>query len=379
MKTRSTQLPFCKPAIGDEEIRAVSDVLRSGWITTGAKTREFESEWADFCTSSHAIAMASATACLHLLLKALKIGHGDEVILPSLTFASDPNIIALCGAKPVFCDVSPDTLIAAPQHFAALITERTKAIIPVHFAGAPADLDGLSEVIRGRKITIIEDAAHAIGTSYKGRAIGSGGNPAFFSFHPIKNITTGEGGMVSLNDDDLARTLRLLRFHGIEKDAWERYGGRTSPGYDISIPGYKYNLTDIQASLGIVQLRKLARFNDRRASIMAKYRTAFAGDSRIKLQQPPAYEHTHSNHLAVVQVEDRETVVGRLRDDFNILTGLHFPPCHELSFFRERFGPVSLPETERVGSHILSLPLFPEMTDDDVQYVIDAMRNVLEV
>ena len=238
MKTRSTQLPFCKPAIGDEEIRAVSDVLRSGWITTGAKTREFESEWADFCASSHAIAMASATACLHLLLKALKIGHGDEVILPSLTFASDPNIIALCGAKPVFCDVSPDTLIAAPQHFAALITERTKAIIPVHFAGAPADLDGLSEVIRGRKITIIEDAAHAIGTSYKGRAIGSGGNPAFFSFHPIKNITTGEGGMVSLNDDDLARTLRLLRFHGIEKDAWERYGGRTSPGYDISIPGY---------------------------------------------------------------------------------------------------------------------------------------------
>lgn len=374
-------LPLSRPPIGDEEIAAVVAVLRSGWITSGPKVLELEERFRELTGMPHAVAVSSATAGMHILLAALGIGPGDEVVTPSLTFASTVNQIALRGAVPVFCESDYATLQPDPADMIRRITPRTRALVPVHFAGAPADLDPVCEAARERGILVVEDAAHAAGTRYKGRPAGGLGDAAVFSFHPIKNVTTGEGGMVTCRDADLAARLRLLRFHGIERDAWKRYGQGGTPHYDVREPGYKYNLTDIQAALGVVQLRRLGELNARRAALAGRYMDGLRGLRGIDLPEAPGYPHEHAWHLFVVKVTgmERDAFLEKLAER-RIGAGIHFPPCHLLAYVRERFGTRAgdLPACERAGARIASLPLFPGMSSDDVDFVCAAIREILE-
>ena len=380
MDVREDFLPLSRPAVGEEEIEAVGASLRSGWITSGPRVAEFEERFCEFTGAPHAVAVSSATAGLHLVLRALGIGREDEVVTPSMTFASTVNQIALAGASPVFADCDYETLQVSPEEFVGRITPRTRALIPVHFAGAPADLDPIREAAGRARVPIIEDAAHAVGTAYRGKPVGGHGNVAIFSFHPIKNITTGEGGMVTCHDEGFARKLRLLRFHGIERDAWRRYGKGGAPHYDIGEPGFKCNLTDIQAAIGLVQMRKIGEMNARRAYLAARYREGLRGVAGVDLPVSPSYPHEHSWHLFIVKVTsmDRDAFLGRLADR-NVGAGLHFPPCHLLRYVRERYGTKEgdLPGCELAGKRIVSLPLFPGMEDRDVDYVCDAVREIL--
>ncbi len=368
-------IPMSRPFIGEEEIDEVTKVLRSGWITTGPKCKEFEEIYASLTGAKEGIALVSATAGMHLTLKALGIGAGDEVITPSMTFASTVNQIVLAGAKPVFADCDYDTLMVKPEDIARLITKKTKAIIPVHFAGAPADMDAI-ETAAG-SIPVIEDAAHAIDTFYKGRHIGSK-NMAIFSFHPIKNITTTEGGMITGSDENLMRRIRILRFHGIERDAWKRYGKGSDPSYDIMEPGYKYNMTDVQAAIGIAQMKKLGIITKKRSEIANAYLTGMKDIRGIDLPGVPSYEHKHSWHLFVVKVNSmsRGDFMAALAEE-NIGYGIHFPACHTLKYVKEMFGETSLPVTENISEKILSLPIYPSMTDEEVSGVINAVKRIL--
>ncbi len=380
MKKRADFLPLSRPDIGDGEIEAVADSLRSGWITSGPRVAEFEDRFREVTGAPHAVAVSSGTAGLHLVLRALGIGQGDEVVTPSMTFASTVNQIALAGAVPVFADCDYETLLSRPEQIAERITARTRAVIPVHFAGAPADLGPIREAADSAGVPVIEDAAHGVGTAYRGEAVGGHGNVAIFSFHPIKNVTTGEGGMVTCYDDAFARRLRLLRFHGIERDAWRRYGKGGTPHYDIAEPGYKYNLTDIQAAVGVVQMRRIVEMNTRRASLAARYLAGLAGIPGIDLPAVPPYPHDHSWHLFIVKVTsmDRDGFLLRLAE-YNIGAGIHFPPCHLLRYVRERYGTKEgeFPSTERAGRRIVSLPLFPGMREEDVDYVCGTVREIL--
>jgi UDP-4-amino-4-deoxy-L-arabinose-oxoglutarate aminotransferase len=380
LEIRKEFLPLSRPDLDEEEIGAVAACLRSGWITSGPKVAELEERFRSLTGAPHAVAVASATAGMHLVLAALGVGAGDEVVTPSMTFASTVNQVALRGARPVFVDSDYATLQVLPGEAARAITKRTRAVVPVHFAGAPADLDPIRDAADRAGVPVIEDAAHAVGTSYRGKPAGGHGNTAIYSFHPIKNITTGEGGMVTCFDGELAKRLRLLRFHGIERDAWKRYGKGGTPQYDIREPGYKYNLTDLQAALGVVQMDKVKRMNARRAALAARYREGLAGVAGIDLPASPPYPHEHSWHLFIVKVTsmDRDAFLGRLAER-NIGVGLHFPPCHLLTYVRQRFGTKEgdLPGCERAGARILSLPLFPGMADGDVDYVCAAIREIL--
>ncbi|MFZ4439454.1 MAG: aminotransferase class I/II-fold pyridoxal phosphate-dependent enzyme [Syntrophales bacterium] len=378
MKIREDFLPLNRPSIGETEIAAVTACLRSQWITTGPLCKSFEERFQELTGARYAVSLSSATAGMHLVISALGIGPGDEVITPSLTFASTVNMIALHGARPVFADIHYDTLNIDVSDIEARITPRTKAIIPVHFAGAPAEMDSILEIADRHHLTVIEDAAHAVGTRYRGIHAGGFGRIAIFSFHPLKNITTGEGGLITHGDEELEKRLRRLRFHGIERDAWKRYGKGGNPEYDIEAPGWKYNLTDIQAALGIAQLDRLAEFNRRRAELVKLYREGLQGIDGIELPGDPSYPHDHANHLFVVKIlaMAREKFMERL-SDYNVGYGLHFPACHLLKYVKERFGVVKLPETERAESRILSLPLFPDMTNGDVEYVCDAVKKIV--
>src|SRR5512136_786801 len=254
---RSTFLPFSAPTIDDDEINEVVDSLRTGWITTGPKVKRFEEAFKAYVGSPYAVPLSSATAGLHLVMLALGLGPSDEVITTPMTFAATVSMIVQAGAKPVLADIDPDTLNIDTEKVREKITARTKAIVPVHFAGQPCDLDELFALAKEFNLHVIEDAAHAVGTEYKGKRIGSFDSVSVFSFHPIKNITTGEGGMVCTGDEPLAEEISLLRFHGMSREAWKRYEARGTPNYDIMLPGFKYNMMDIQAALGIHQLAKL--------------------------------------------------------------------------------------------------------------------------
>ncbi len=339
MKTRKEFLPFSRPSIGEGEINKVVACLKSGWITTGALGKEFEDKFCKLTTASQAIALNSATAGMHLTLAALAIGKGDEVITPSMTFASTINMIALRGAIPIFVDIDYGTLNINADLIEEKITSKTKAIIPVHFAGAPADMEKINRIAKRHNLQVIEDAAHAVGTYYKGIHAGGFGHIAIFSFHPIKNITTGEGGMVTLSDVVLEKKLRLLRFHGIERDAWKRYGKGGNPSYDITQPGYKYNLPDILAALGVVQLERLQEFNTRRSKLAKLYLEGLKGITGIELPELPDYDHTHSWHLFVIKNTkiDRDEFMNKLAE-YNIGYGLHFPAAHNLSYVKEKYA-----------------------------------------
>jgi dTDP-4-amino-4,6-dideoxygalactose transaminase len=380
MKIREDFLPFSRPSIGEREIKRVLDCLKSGWITTGALCKEFEDHFCGLTGAGQAVTLSSATAGMHLLLAALDLQPGDEVITPSMTFASTVNMITLCGAIPVFVDVDYGTLNLNGDLIEEKITGRTKAIIPVHFAGAPADMDSIGNLAEKHNLHVIEDAAHAVGTYFKGIHSGGFGHPAVFSFHPIKNITTGEGGMITLDNPELEKKIRLMRFHGIERDAWKRYGKGGNPSYDIAAPGYKYNMPDLLAALGLAQLERWREFNARRSELAGLYLQGLADVPGVDLPAIPMYDHIHAWHLFIIKVKKmhRDNFMEKLAE-YNIGYGLHFPPAHTLSYVLKQTGGggIILPETDRAAGRIVSLPLFPDMTNADVVYVCDAIKEIL--
>lgn len=369
---RDTLLPSSRPSIDEEEIAEVVACLRSGWITAGPRVEQFERDFAALTGARHALAFSSATAGLHCAYWALDLRPGDEIVCPSLTWPATVNMIVAVGGAPVFADIDPRTLQIDPAGVERVVTERTRAIVPVHFAGAPADMDALRE-IAGTRIALIEDAAHALGAELRGRKIGSGGNVAVFSFHATKLITTAEGGMMVTDDADLAARARLFRFHGVERDAWRAYGTGAALHYDTVLAGFKYNMTDMAAALGIHQLRKVERFVARRAAIAARYLAELADLPGVELPAAPSYPHRHAWQLFPLLVGERDAFAARLREA-NIAVGLHFEAVHTSSFHRGRGA--LLPVTDRICAKILSLPLFPAMTDADVDDVVFAVRRV---
>ncbi len=375
-------LPLSKPSISEDEIAAVADVLRSGWITTGAKNAELEQLVCDITGARYAVALSSATAGMHLLLKALDIGPGDEVITPSMTWVSTANQIELCGATPVFVDVNRDTLMVEADKIEPLITERTRLIVPVHYAGAALDLAPLRELAERHGIPLVEDAAHAIGTKYNGQPVGQSGT-AIFSFHPIKNITTGEGGMFCTDDGKLAEKIRQLRFHGLGVDAFDRETQGRAPQAEVLTPGYKYNLPDMNAVLGIGQLKRLDELNGRRTEIAQLYTDLLAQVDEVQPLHVPDYAMTHCWHLYIVRLDVE--ALSMSRDDFmqalkdkQIGSGLHFRATHTQKYYREKYADTAvLPDTEWNSERICSLPLYPDMTNDDVQRVVDTIKQII--
>jgi len=373
-------LPFSRPAMGSEELDALADVLRSGWITTGPKNQQLEQEFCQLTGNQHAIAVSSATAGMHVTLMALGIQAGDEVITPSMTWVSTLNMICLLGATPVMIDVDRDTLMVTPELIEAAITPRTKAIIPVHYAGVPVDIDAINALGQRYGIPVIEDAAHAAGTLYKGQHVGGKGT-AIFSFHAIKNMTCAEGGMVVTDDAELADRIRSLKFHGLGVDAYDRQTHGRAPQAEVISPGFKYNLADINAAIALVQLNKLSQHNARREQIAQRYLTELADTPFLPLTQPD-WSHQHAWHLFILRIDqqacgfNRDELMQRLKDQ-GIGSGLHFRAAHTQKYYRERFPSLVLPATEWNSERICSIPLFPGMTDDDCERVIRALRGLV--
>ena len=382
-RRRAAFLPFSRPTIGDEEVAEVVDSLRSGWITSGPKVARFEEVFCQRLGVAHAVAVNSATAGLHLAVVALGLEPGDEVIVPTITWAATANVVELCGGRTVFADLDPQTLCLDPEDTARRITARTRAIIPVHYAGQPADLAALRALAEQHGLTIIEDAAHALGAFYRGTEIGASGNVVVFSFHPIKNITTGEGGMILCRDGALADRLRRLRFHGVSKDAWKRYHRGGMPQYDVIEPGYKYNMLDLQAAIGLHQIAKLDGFNARRRQLAERYSRLLADVPEVAPLGLVRYPAVHAWHLYVVRLDlgavalDRNEFMLALQEE-NIGTGLHFPALHLSQYYREKYGYAQgqLPHGEAAGEGILSLPLYPLLREEDQDDVVAALKRV---
>ncbi|KTC40367.1 MAG: UDP-4-amino-4-deoxy-L-arabinose aminotransferase [Pseudomonas sp.] len=374
-------IPFSRPSIGDEEIAAVEQVLRSGWITTGPKNQELEQLFAERVGARHAVALSSATGAMHITLLALGIGPGDEVITPSQTWVSTANMICLLGATPVFVDVDPDTLMSDAATIEAAITPRTKAIIPVHYAGAAFDLDPLHALADKHGIAVIEDAAHAAGTTYRGRQIGARGT-AIFSFHAIKNMTCAEGAMFVSDDEALANRVRMLKFHGLGVDAYDRLTHGRKPQAQVIEPGFKYNLADMNAAIALVQLQRLESINAKREVLAKAYLERLAG-LPVQPLHLPQYPQQHSWHLFILRIDaercglNREAFMKGLQEQ-NIGTGIHFIATHMHTYYRQRFPDVHLPHTEWNSERLCSIPLFPDMTLDDVERVAGAIENLLD-
>ncbi|WP_291969858.1 UDP-4-amino-4-deoxy-L-arabinose aminotransferase [Candidatus Symbiopectobacterium sp.] len=372
-------LPFSRPSLGEEEIAAVNTVMLSGWITSGPKNQQLEAAFCALTGNKHAIAVSSATGGMHVTLMALDISPGDEVITPSLTWVSTLNMIVLLGAVPVMVDVDRDTLMVTPEAIAAAITPRTRAIIPVHYAGAPADMDAIRAIGHRHSIPVIEDAAHAVGAEYRGAPVGAKGT-AIFSFHAIKNMTCAEGGLVITDDDQLAERIRSLKFHGLGVNAYDRLAQGRAPQAEVITPGYKYNLSDIHAAIALVQFGKLANVNQWRKDIAQRYLSALADTPLLPLRQPE-WPHHHAWHLFILRVDAERCGISRdalmvALQARGIGTGLHFRAVHTQKYYRERFPALELPHTEWNSERLLSIPLFPDMTYDDTSRVIDALREV---
>jgi dTDP-4-amino-4,6-dideoxygalactose transaminase len=379
-----SELPFSRPSLGAEEMGEVIDALQSGWLAAGPRVARFEEEFARYLGAEHAVAVSSGTAALHLALLAHGIGPGDQVVTSALTWPATVNMIERVGARPVFADVDPETLQVTPASVERVLSEGARAILPVHFAGQACDLDGLAKLASRDRRVLVEDAAHAVGTEYRGRRIGAGDGTACFSFHPIKNITTGEGGMITSSDARVADRLRLLRFHGVSRDAWSRYGKAAPARYETELPGFKYTLTDLQAALGIHQLARLDGFIERRGRLAALYREGLADVDAVATCGASPGTTRHAWHLFVITVDperlrcDRDRVM-ELLGERGIGTGLHFTAVHLHRYYRERYGwrPGDLPHTEWASERVISLPLYPGMADGDVARVCDALREVI--
>lgn len=375
-------LPYARPSISEAEIREVEACLRSGWLSTGPLSARFEEALAGRLGVRHALAASSGTAALHLAVLAAGVGPGDEVVTTPMTWVSTANVVVHAGARPVFVDVEPETLNLDVARVEAALTPRTRAVIPVHYAGQPCDLDPLLELARGRGIAVVEDAAHALGASYKGRPVGAIGDLTMFSFHPAKNLTTGEGGAVTTDSDERAERIRCLRYHGIDQRPDARFGGRGAAAYGLVAAGFKYNFTDIQAAIGLHQLARLDALNARRAQLAKLYEGRLADVRHVAPLGTAPYEHVHAWHIFVVQLETealratRDEVIAALREE-GVGAGLHFVPLHQLAFYRDAAGADRLPVASDAGARILTLPLFPDMQDEDVDFVAERLDRVL--
>jgi perosamine synthetase len=383
VSAEQTFLPFHRPSIDAEEIEAVVETLRSGWLTMGPKTRAFESAFASAVEAPHAVAVSSATAGLHLGLDALGIGPGDEVLVPTLTFASTAATVIHTGARPVLVDCEADTLNLSVSDAARKWTPRTKAIVPVHYGGHPCDMDAVLALAREHDGAVMEDAAHALPARYRGRLIGSLGDLTVFSFYATKNLTTGEGGMVTTRDPALAERVTSRRLHGMNRDAWKRYSKEGTWRYDVGYPGFKYNMTDLNAALGLVQLQRLPALQAERRRIVAQYRAALGDVNAIELPScRPDVEHAW--HLFPVRVRPEQLRIGRNEviqelTAAGIGTSVHFIPLHEHSYYRDVLGvrAEDLPCATVEWQRIISLPLFPGLTTNEVDRVCDTLRAIV--
>lgn len=375
-------LPYNRPAVGEEEIAEVVETLRSGWLTTGPRTARFEQEFATYTGAQHVLAVNSATAALHLALDAAAVGPGDEVITTPLTFAACANVIVQQGATPVLADITPDDLNIDPTAVERAVTPRTKAIMAVHYGGQPCRMDELLAVARAHGLFLLEDAAHAVGASYRERMIGTLGDATAFSFYATKNLATGEGGMLTTGHPEIAQRARLMTLHGMSRDAWRRYHKGGSWFYEVVAPGYKYNMTDIQAALGLVQLRRLDGLNARRAELAARLSAALA-DCEVVETPSARPEVRHVWHLYALRLRltalriDRAAFIEELARR-GIATSVHFIPIHHHPYYREGFGftPSAYPVTEAEYPRLVSLPLYPTMTDADADRVAESVWDV---
>ncbi len=376
-------LPVARPAIDEGDVEAVADVLRSGWLTTGPRVRAFEAAFAAYVGAPHAIALNSCTAGLHLALLAARIGPGDEVVTSPLTFCATVNVILHVGATPVFADVDPVTHTLDPSAAGAAVTRRTRALLPIHLAGRPADVLALRDIAARNDLVTIEDAAHCVeGRSSAGK-VGTSADFTCFSFYATKNISTGEGGMVTTGSDEAAAFMRAASLHGLSRDGWARYAKGGTAFYDVVTPGYKYNMMDIQAALGLRQLTRLEEMQASRARVWAAYDAGLeATGLRLPASCPPGV--VHARHLYQVLVDPsrcgstRDRLAAALAEE-GIGTSVHFRPVHLFSYYTERFGyaPGAFPVAERVAAQTLSLPLSGAMTVEDAERVVDAIRRCL--
>ncbi len=376
-------LPFHQASIGEEEVKEIIQTLNSGWLTTGQKTRLFEKTFADYIGCKHAIGLNSCTSGLHLSLVVSGVSSGDEVITSPITFPATTNVIVHQNAKPVFVDVEPETLNINCSEIESKINDSTKAILPVHFAGHPCDMDTIISLAQKHNLTVIEDAAHALESKYHGNKIGAIGNFTAFSFYATKNITTGEGGMLTTNDDHYADKLRILSLHGISKNAWKRYGKEGFQHWELLMPGYKYNMFDVQASLGIHQIKKVESFLNRRVQIVKKYNDAFEKTEEIQLLKPESnIKHAHHLYVTVIKTENlkvsRDEVLNEIQKR-GIGVAVHFRSLHLQPFFKQHFNYKKgmFPQAEYLSDRVISLPLYPKMTDEDVSRVIETVLGVL--
>jgi perosamine synthetase len=378
------KIPYARQCIEEDDVAAVCEVLRSDWLTTGPKVGEFEEALCRLAGARHGVAVSNGTAALHAAMFALGVGPGDEVIVPAMTFAASANCVAFQGGTPVFADVEPGSLLLDPVQVEAKITSRTKAVVAVDYTGHPCDYDALKAITDKHGLALVADACHSLGGAYRGRPVGSLALLNTFSFHPAKHITTGEGGMVTTDDDDLARRLRIFRNHGISSDLQQRQRQGTW-FYEMVDLGYNYRLTDFQSALGLSQLRKLPGWVARRQELARRYDQAWADLPTLNLLQVSA-EVAHAYHLYVVQLNlefisgDREVIFQALRER-GIGVNVHYLPVHLHPFYRQRFGtgPGWCPVAEAASERILSMPMFSGLTDAEQQYVLETVREVLQI
>jgi dTDP-4-amino-4,6-dideoxygalactose transaminase len=383
-KIRDEMLIFGSPMMGDDEIAEVVEVVKSCWIGTGPRCNRFEQLFAEYVGVPHALATNSCTSSMHIALIASGVGPGDEVITTPMTFCATANVIVHCGATPVFADIDPETWNIDPAQVVAKITDRTKAILPVHFCGRSCNMDALGAIAKKHGLKVVADGAHAIETRWKDKPVALYGDACCYSFYATKNITTAEGGMLATSDPELARRAAVLRLHGLDADAWNRYADSKFRHYTCVEPGYKYNLSDMHAALGVVQLPRIEKWLKRREEIWAKYDEAFA-DLPVTLpaEVPPGSGERHARHLYTLLTDPDRSPVGR--DEvlvklkaMNIGCGVHYLAVHEHGYYRERFGYRSedFPNAAHVSANTFSVPLSPKLTDKDTDDVIRAVRRV---
>ena len=384
MKIKEQTIPFHAACVGDDEARAAADVIRSGWLTMGPKTIEFEQNFASYVGARHAIGVSSCTAALHLALEAVGLQQGDEVLVPTTTFTATAEVVVYFKAIPVLVDVDPITLCIDPEEARKKVTSRTRAILPVHFAGQPCDMDRIKDLAASHSLHIIEDAAHSLPASFRGTPVGAISKLTAFSFYATKTLTTGEGGMVTTDDDDLADRMKLMRLHGIGRDAWKRYSNEGSWYYEVLNAGFKYNLTDMQSAIGIVQLNKCTEMRSLRARIARQYTEAFS--QYEEMETPTVLTDRESAwHLYVLRLHLDRLKIGRSEfveqlKQRGVGTSVHFIPLHMHPYYRDTYHychesfPIALREYYRS----FSLPIYPGMSPDQVAYVIDQVREVVK-
>jgi len=381
---RKAFLPFALADIDDTEVAEVTSVIRSGWLTSGSKTGRFEAEFAAFVGAGHAVAVNSCTAAMHLALEASGLRAGDEVIVPTYTFAATAEVVRYFGAKPVLVDVDSTSLCIDPVRVEAAVTPRTRAIIPVHLGGRCAEMDELRVIAERHDLCVIEDAAHAFPAKYKGRTVGTLSDFTCFSFYATKTLTTGEGGMICTENGLLADRCRVMCLHGISRDAWKRYTAEGTWYYEVIAPGFKYNLTDIASAMGLAQLHKANRMHERRVQIAGRYTAAFRALPELEPPPEAPADGQHAWHLYILRLNLDRLSINRARfieelRRLNIGTSVHFIPLHLHPYYRKTYGyePEDLPVAYREYQREISLPVYSKMTDDDVQDVIDAVTDVV--